>query len=105
MNISEYCRDYPCEDYFLSTLSEDGYWDEDNQVWCIEPLERIEENVEDEFLQVGRPGVDGIGFGYRQQQPGFWASNPIEPIEQRFQYLAPTVQEFLSGWMSGQITI
>jgi hypothetical protein len=103
MEVPQRWRDYPSEDYFSSPLASNGYWDESGQLWLIEPYERIEEDPSAGFLQVGRPGVDGIGFGYRKGQPGFWALHPREGGE--FQYLAPSVQAFLDGWLAGSITV
>jgi hypothetical protein len=103
MEVPELWRDYPCADYFSSPLASDGYWDEPGQLWLIEPCERVEEERAAEFLQVGRPGVDSIGFGYRKGQPGFWAMHRMEGGE--FQYLASSVQEFLDGWFAGSITV
>src|SRR5262245_18371095 len=95
-------REYSCEDYFVSALAKQGYWHEPGQVWIIEAGERIEGEPETDFLQVGRPGVDRIGFGYRKHQPGLWA---FHRMESRFQYLAASLQEFLEGWLAGRITI
>lgn len=103
MAVPEQWRDYPCEDYFDSPLTANGCWDEAGQVWLIEPAERIEEEAEAEFLQVGRPGVDNIGFGYRKGESGFWAFHRM--VVWKFQLLAPTVQEFLAGWFGGRITL
>jgi hypothetical protein len=103
MEMPEQFRGYPCGEYFSSPLAGEGYWDEPGQVWLIEPSGRAEEDAEAEFLQVGRPGVDSIGFGYRKGQPGFWAFHRMEGG--RFQYLAPSVHLFLEGWFSGRITV
>ncbi len=103
MEMPEKWRGYPCEDYFSSQLANAGYWDERGQLWLIEPCERVEEEAEEEFLQVGRPGVDSIGFGYRKGEPGFWALHRMEGG--RFQYLATSIQEFLDGWFVGRITV
>jgi hypothetical protein len=103
MEVPERWRDYPCVDYFSSPLASDGYWDEPGQLWLIEPCERVEEEPDAEFLQVGTPGVDSIGFGYCKGQPGFWALHRMEGGE--FQYLAPSVQGFLDGWFGGRITV
>ncbi len=103
MEVPEPWRDYPGVDYFSSALARDGHWDEAGQLWLIEPCERVEEEQVLGFLQVGRPGVDSIGFGYRKGQPGFWALHRMEGDE--FQYLAPTIQEFLDGWSAGRITV
>lgn len=103
MEVPDQWREYPCDDYFSSPLAIHGHWDEFGQIWTIEPSERVEEEAKSEFLQVGRPGVDSIGFGYRKGQPGFWAMHRMEGG--RFQHLAPSVQEFLEGWFAGRITV
>lgn len=102
MDVPHQWRDYPCEDYFSSALSVDGYWDEAGQLWLIEPAERIAEENEAEFLQIGRAGVDSIGFGYRKDHPGLWA---YHRMESRFQYLGETATQFLDGWLSGCIQV
>jgi hypothetical protein len=101
MDVPERWRGYPCEDYFSSPLAAEGYWDEPGQLWLIEPAERVEEDNAG-FLQVGRPGVDGIGLGYRIGQRGIWA---YYPMEREYRYLAPTVLQFLEGWLSGQLSV
>ena len=103
MKVPEHWREYPCEEYFSSALANDGYWDEPGQLWLIEPAERVEEDQDAEFLEVGRPGVDSIGFGYRKRVPGFWALHRI--VETEFQYLAPSLQEFMEGWLAGLISV
>jgi hypothetical protein len=103
MEVPERWRDYRCDDYFSSPLATHGYWHEPGQLWLIEPCKRVEEESEAEFLQVGRPGVDSIGFGYRKGQLGFWALHRMEGG--RFQYLAPTVLQFLDGWLVGAISV
>lgn len=103
MKVPARWQDYPCEDYFSSKLALGGYWDAGSQVWLIEPAGRIKEELEVGFLQVGRPGVDSIGFGYREDELGFWALHRITGKE--FQYLAPTIQDFLTGWLALEIKI
>ncbi|MFT3880368.1 MAG: hypothetical protein QM703_11990 [Gemmatales bacterium] len=103
MEVPKHWRDYLCEDYFNSPFASTGYWDEPGAIWYIEPIERVEEDTEAQFLQVGRPGVDSIGFGYRKGVPGFWALHRIEGG--RLQYLAPTVQQFLDGWLANKISV
>ena len=103
MDVPERWRDYPCLDYFSSPLAVTGSWSEPDQLWLIEPAERVEEEGEAEFLQVGRPGVDSIGFGYGKGLPGFWAYHRM--IDRDFQLLAPTVQQFLDDWHGGRIKV
>jgi hypothetical protein len=102
MDVPDKWKSYPCEDYLHSALSKEGFWDEGGQLWLIEPEERVEEEAKAEFLQVGRPGVDSIGFGYRKGKPGFWA---YYPMEDEFRYLAASLLLFLEGWLSGAIAV
>jgi hypothetical protein len=103
MEIPEQWRGYPCDDYFSSPFPTEGYWDESSQLWLIEPANRVHEEGEAEFLQIGRPGVDSIGFGYRKGHSGFWAFHRM--TDREFQYLAASIKEFIAGWDSGQITV
>ena len=41
MDVPEKWRAYNCEDYFLSPLSQTGWWDPDGECWYIEPAERL----------------------------------------------------------------
>jgi hypothetical protein len=102
MDVPQQWRTYACEDYYSSSLSQQGYYDGPGYLWLIEPAERVEEDVEAEFLQVGRPGVDSIGFGYRKGHNGFWA---YHRMESRFQWLAPTALQFLDDWLSARVEI
>lgn len=80
----------------------DGLWDELAQLWVLEPLFRVAELRDVAFLQVGRPGADGIVFGYRSGEDGLWA---YYPVEERFQFLAPSLDEFVNGWSARTITV
>jgi hypothetical protein len=103
MEVPQQWHEYRCEDYFASPLALCGYWDEPGQIWYIEPALRVVEDANAQFLQVGRAGVDGIGFGYRKGVPGFWALHRM--VGSEFQYLAPTVVQFLDEWLAGTITV
>ncbi|HUF18874.1 MAG TPA: hypothetical protein VMS12_12595 [Thermoanaerobaculia bacterium] len=80
----------------------EGLYDEGAHLWLLEPAHRFEHLADEQFLRVGRPGVDGIGFGYRENQPGFWA---FYPQEGTFKLLAASVGEFIEGWYAGKITV
>jgi len=95
-------KSYQCDEYTSSRWASDGLWDEAAQLWVLEPMPGIEELSDIGFLQVGRPGVDSIGFGYRSGKEGFWA---YYPLEGRFALLAPTLAAFVSGWSSGTISV
>lgn len=103
MNISRSrFEQYQCADYLASVWSVDGLWDEKSYLWLLEPLSQIEELDQKGFLQVGRPGVDGIGFGYRIEYKGFWA---YYPMDDHFALLSPSITEFVKGWQTGTITV
>ena len=103
MDVPDRWTDYPCQEYFSSHFANEGYWDESAQLWLIESAGQVEEDAVAGFLQVGRPGVDSIGFGYRKGQAGFWAYHRM--IDRRFQFLAPTIQRFLDDWSAGRIQV
>lgn len=88
MRIPTHLANFRCEDYFESAYAAEGLWSEIEQNWLIEPANEIFLAADSEFLQVGRPGVDGIGFGYRRFLDGLWAFHPQECL---FQYLSPDV--------------
>lgn len=102
MKIPQQFADFRCEDYFETGFAADGFWSDLEQSWLIEPVDDISLAAGSEFLQVGRPGVDGIGFGYRRLLDGLWA---FYPHESRFQYLAPDVASLVKGWGDGSIKI
>ena len=69
----EQWRPFQCDDYFTSEYVRHGYWDEGGQYWYLEPYDRVFENEEAGFLDVGGAGVGGIRFGYRHGHSGVWA--------------------------------
>ena len=101
MDVPEKWHSYDCADYFQSTLSEKGWWDEEGQCQYIEPADRVFEDYAREFLVIGRPGVDGIQWGYRKGHAGIWAHYPIENT---FVLLADTASNLRAGFHSGRIT-
>jgi hypothetical protein len=102
MKIPHQFTDFRCEDYFEAGYASDGFWSEMEQIWLIEPISEIFITADSEFLQVGRPGVDGIGFGYRRLLDGLWA---FHPQESRFQYVALDVASFVKEWGNGTIKV
>ena len=93
---------YRCADYLESHFCEAGHWSDLEQLWLIEPFDEVEEHPEIAFLQVGRPGVDGIGFGYRAGLDGLWA---YYPMSDEFEFKASTVRELVEGWLGGRISV
>lgn len=102
MKRPDHLADFRCEDYFESVYAAEGFWSELEQNWLIEPANEISLAADAEFLQVGRPGLDGIGFGYRRFLDGLWA---FHPQESRFQFLSPDVASLVKGWNDGSIKV
>ncbi|OAI53006.1 hypothetical protein AYO44_16400 [Planctomycetaceae bacterium SCGC AG-212-F19] len=102
MEVPDRFRGYPCESYFRSPLAEQGHWDEAAQIWLMLPAGEVIERPERELLVVGRPGFDGLEWGFRKGYKGVWI---YYPIDDEFQYLALTAQSFLEGWLSGAIKV
>ncbi len=103
MHIPDEWQAYPCAEYCEALLSRDGYWDASAQLWLIESATGVTVDAASHFLQVGRPGVDGIGFGYRAGLPGFWAFH--RGADPCFQLLSPSIHAFLTEWLAGRITV
>jgi hypothetical protein len=102
MSVPEKWSSYNCSDYCLSPLAVTGWWDRNGQCWYIEPAERVCEDPVREFLVIGRPGVDGIEWGYRKHRQGIWAHYPIE---NDFRAVATSVSDLREGYSSGRITV
>jgi hypothetical protein len=107
--IPEKFRDYPCEDYFASGFDKTGFHHPTEQYWFVDKVEDIEELYDEEeddapldFLSIGGPGVDGIRWGYRKNEPGIWAWHPIDGD---FDRLADTVQDLLRRWDAGEVQV
>jgi hypothetical protein len=100
MDVPEHWREYNCGDYFASPTAEEGCWDEGAHCWYIEPAERVHEDSSREFLVIGRPGVDGIKWGYRKGRHGIWA---YYPIEDEFVIFADSASELRIRYLSGRL--
>jgi hypothetical protein len=100
--IPDSFKAYRCADYFNSNEMMGGVWDATAFLWLILPAGEVTERVDIHFLVIGRPGVDGIEFGYRAGHDGIWA---YFPIGNDFRLLAPTVTAFLQGWRLNEITV
>jgi hypothetical protein len=102
VNVPAHLGGYPCQDYFASEWAEQGCWDESSQLMLIVPATEVEERPDLLLLIVGRPGIDGILFGYRVGNPGIWA---YYPIDEEFVLMAPSVAELVEGWRSGRLAV
>ena len=102
MDIPQPFTEYRCADYFASDTFTRGVWDEQSQIWVIVAAADVVEHPELEFLVVGRPGCDGIEFGYRKGLDGLWA---YYPIGREFTLVAPSISTLVGGWLEGSITV
>jgi hypothetical protein len=102
MDVPEGWRSYNCADYFRSPLSETGWWDPEGQCWYIEPAPSVREDLARELLVIGRPGVDGIEWGYRRGEQGIWAHYPIGDT---FRFVAASAEDLRDGYSSGRIKV
>ena len=88
--------------YSAERIPADGVYDESAQYWLIRKQEEFEERPEIGFLEIGGPGVDGIGFGLRKGMTGIWA---YYPIDNEFELKASDLEGLLNGWREGTITV
>lgn len=102
MTVPPQFANYKCADYFASDRYTHGVWDDKSQLWVIVSADEVIEHPELELLVVGRPGCDGIEFGYRKGLDGLWAYYPIEQV---FELVAPTVRNLVEDWFSGALTV
>jgi hypothetical protein len=102
MQVPAHLRRYHCEDYFDSEWAEQGYWDEPSQLMLIVPAVDVKERPELSLLVIGRPGVDGIEFGYRLGQQGLWA---YYPIDREFVVVSVSVKQLVESFLSGELSV
>ena len=102
MQIPQRFNDYRCAEYFASEAFVRDVWDEQSQLWIIVASDDVVERPELEFLVVGRPGSDGIEFGYRKGHDGLWAHYPIGD---QFALVAPSIGVLVKEWLAGNIAI
>lgn len=102
MAIPEHFRDYKCSEYFGSEQFTRGVWSDSEQLRLIVAADEVAERPDLEFLVVGRPGVDGIEFGYRKNHDGIWA---YYPISREFSKVASSVNDLVEGWFAGRIKV
>jgi hypothetical protein len=102
VNVPEKWQPYNCDDYYRSQLAQTGWWEPLAQCWYLERAEGVYEDEARQFLVIGRPGVDGIEWGYRRGLDGIWAHYPIENT---FIRVAASADELRSGYADGSVTI
>ena len=102
MEVPKQFKAYSCEGYFHSEQFVNGVWDAKSQLWLLVSASEIVEKPELSFLVIGRPGTDGIEFGFRKGLAGIWA---CYPIEQKFVLIATDVSALVERWFSGGIEV
>lgn len=100
MRTPKELREFHCDDYFAAGWAERGHWEESSQLMVIVPFG--EHEVREDFLVIGRPGVDGLAFGYRRGERGVWV---YYPIGRRYVRVANSTADLVDGWCSGRITV
>ena len=73
--------------------------------WFLRPSQDkagIYEDVENDFLAIGWPGIDGVMFGYRRHMAGLWACNPGENY---FREMADDLDGLQDGWTNGTLAV
>lgn len=102
METPTHLRDFQCDDYFASRWAEAGCWDETSQLMLVIPADDVQVRTALDFLVIGRPGVDGIEFGYRRRLRGVWA---YYPIDDEFVVVATTTADLVERYTTGRITV
>lgn len=102
MNPPDAWREFDCADYCASPLAFTGWWDEPGQIWYVEPAPRSYVDTAIQMLVVGRPGVDGLVWGYRRGLPGIWV---YYPLDGHYRQVAWTIDELRDGYSSGGIVV
>ena len=92
---------FSCVDYFESRFARTGSTDSSGFAFVL-PLDEIYEDSELELLVIGRPGCDGIVWGYRPQVMGIWAWYPIDGT---FALVASDIEDLVHGWTGGSIVV
>lgn len=93
---------FHCDDYFNSSLSELGHWNDPCQNWDVWPATRVYEDTDLQMLIIGGPGVDGIVWGYRHAETGLWA---WKPIAGEFMWLTASADSLIQDWIAGRIAV
>ncbi len=93
MDVPERWQDYPCLDHFSLFLPSPGPGPSRINSGLSNLPSGWRRRAKRSSCKSGVRGVDGIGFGYRKGHPGFWAYHRM--IDREFQFLAPTIQQFL----------
>ncbi len=81
---------------------EAGCFSDTDQYWTVRPVAEWTRDERRRWIQIGGPGVDGIQFGFLERETGVHA---YYPYEDRFERIASSVPELITGWVSGAIKV
>jgi hypothetical protein len=68
----------------------------------VVPAGETELDRDPDLFAIGRPGVDGIAFGYRRGHGGIWA---FYPIGREFVRVADSTSDLVERWRSNRIRL
>ena len=87
-------------DYFRNYS--DGRYDPLSQLDFIYPQAEAHASKDGQAFCIGRPGVDGLEFAYRADQPGIWVHYPMED---EWRQVADSIAALEQGWLSEAIKV
>lgn len=88
------------KDYFKSYSH--GRVDEEGEYAFIYAQDLVRQSDNGEMLYIGRAGVGGIEFAYKRGSTEIWA---FYPIEGELIWKAEGIDEFVQGWLRGDISV
>lgn len=86
----------------FSEIPKEGYYDQGSYYWYIQKKANWKVDMQRSFLHFGNAGCDGIEFGLGENMNGVWA---YYPLNNEFIKKVETVDEFIAGWISGEINV
>ena len=95
--------EFQCDEYFNN-----GWWDKSkpdevaDSCSAVSDKTGIYEDVQNDFLAIGWPGIDGVMFGYRRHMAGLWACYPGENY---FREMADDLDGLQDGWNNGPLAV
>ena len=95
--------EFQCDEYFRN-----GWWDKskyegvEDGFSAVSDKTGIYEDVQNDFLAIGWPGIDGVMFGYRRHMAGIWACYPGEKY---FREMATDLDGLQDGWTNGPLAV
>jgi hypothetical protein len=90
-------------DFPTDSIRPAGYYSQRDQYWLLRPSDEWKLlEAEDNWLEVGGPGVDGISFVLKRGEQGVFA---YYPIEREFVWKARDAESLIAGWLASTISV